>query len=137
MSTFLEERGIQNPKEFENGCKVHLDFVNPDYTVSLFLPEETKWRFCGNFNPEDGILFMKKWKRHKHNILNAYGISSYVIDMLEPIGLTKFVLFLEDTREAYEISLEEAKNHGIWKFWKEQGLDRQLFAPLTAWDKKR
>lgn len=122
---------------FENGCKIRLEPINPDLSVYLFLPEEDSWRFLGNFTPSDGILFMKRWSRHRHRALNAFGLSEYAIKALEPEGLKLFVLYMEDTRESFEISLETAKDVGSWKWWKEGGFDRQLFVPIPQWTKKR
>lgn len=122
---------------FENGCKIRLEPINPDLSVYLFLPEEDSWRFLGNFTPSDGILFMKRWSRHKHRILNAFGLSEYALKALEPEGLKLFVLYLEDTHESFEVTLEKAKMEGSWKFWKEKGLDRQLFVSVPFWTKLR
>ena len=55
-------------KKFEGGIKVGLDFIDPAHEVYTWLPEENKWRFCGSIDFADGLLFMKRWRRHQHHI---------------------------------------------------------------------
>lgn len=124
-------------QEFENGCKVRLDVIDPDIDVYLWLPEEGKYRFCGQFNPDDGIFFVKRFTDHRHRALNAFGISDYAIRMLEPLGLKSFLMLIEDTKEYFESTLENAKEHAIWKYWREKGFDRQLFLPVPRWERKK
>lgn len=128
---------IKTIKSFENGCKCMIDPIDEDcWNIYVYLPEEERMRFTGNYELSTNILFIKRWPRHRHQILNAWGISSYVIDMLEPYGLKLIVLFLEGTSEVYQTTLENAKQVGVWKFWKELGFDRQLFIPLPCWERK-
>lgn len=123
-------------KKFEGGIKVGLDFIDPAHEVYTWLPEENKWRFCGSIDFSDGLLFMKRWRRHQHHILNSFGISAYVIEFLEPKGLKNFALYIEDTKESFTLTLEKLKLEATWKYWKEGGYDRQAFVPITLWEKK-
>ena len=122
-------------KEFE-GVKVRLEFIDPDFEVHVWLPDEPKYRFAGMFSQGDGIFFMKRWMRHKHNILNSFGISAWVIEMLEPLGLKMFLLYVEDSKEYFTLTLEKLNIEATWKYWKEGGYDRQAFVPITLWEKK-
>ena len=124
-------------QEFEGGIKVSLTYIDPDYEVNLVLPDENKWRFIGNYEPTEGSLFMKRYSRHLHKILNSWGVSAYVIEMLESRGLRKLILYLEDTKEVWETTLENLKQEGVWKFWKEGGFDRQCFLALPYWVRKK
>ena len=126
----------QEVREFENGVKVKLDPIDPEIDVYLWLPELMEWRFAGNYDPNDGVFFMKRWPKHLHRILNSWGISDYTIKMLEPLGLKKLVVMVEGTREVFSIDLKAAKNCAVWKFWREGGFDRQMFVALPYWNKK-
>ena len=123
-------------QEFENGVKVRLEPIDPEINIYLWLPEWREWRFCGNYDPNDGVFFLKRWRKHLHHILNAWGISAYIIEMLEPLGLKKIVVMVEDSREVFSIDLAVAKEAAVWKFWKEGGFDRQMFVALPHWTKK-
>ena len=123
-------------KEFENQCKVNLDFIDPDYDVYVYLPEHRESRFAGKFDPNTGVMFLKRFEKHRHRILNAYGISAYVIEALEPMGLKLFSMEVADTRETFEVTLEKLKIEATWKFWRDGGFDRQAFVPLPLWTKK-
>jgi hypothetical protein len=123
-------------REFEGGVKVSLENIDPDIQVHVWLPEEGSWRFAGKFDPYTGILFLKRFMKHRHNILNAFGISAYVIEALEPMGLKLFVLDVEDTRETLTLTLDKLKTEAVWKYWKEGGFDRQAFVAIPLWEKK-
>jgi hypothetical protein len=124
-------------KLFENGVKVRLEFIDPALEVYILLPEEKKYRFCGSFEKDDGIFFVKRHSDHRHKVLNAWGISAYVLDMLEPLGLKLIVLNVEDTKEVFEITLEKLKIEATWKYWRDKGYDRQAFIPIPIWTKKK
>ncbi len=114
-----------------------MTWEDPNWSVEIFLPDENKWRWAANFDPSDGVLFCKRQPRHLHKLLNSWGISAYVIEMLETHGLKKIVVFVEGTREVFETTLENAKTEAVYKFWKDQGYDRQLFLALPLWTKKK
>lgn len=124
-------------QEFENGIKLKWEDIDPDVRFYLWLPEWQEHRFIGLFNPDSGIFFIKRFTRHRHAILNSFGISSYIVDFLEPKGLSKVVMNIEDTREVLESTLENFKSNGVYKMWSKQGFDRQLFLAIPYWDKKR
>jgi len=123
--------------EHEGGCKTRLIYEGQDYAVELWLPEEQTWRWAGNYDATEGLLFCKRQPRHLHKILNSWGISSYIVDMLTVQGLKKIVVFVEGTREVYETTLENLKTECVFKYWKEQGFDRQMFLALPLWTKKK
>lgn len=124
--------------EMENGVKVMLEPISEHETnVYTRMPDEKGSRFAGNWGPHDGTLFMVRYSKHLHRILNAYGMSAYVLDILEKRGLNKLILRVEDTKEVLETTLENAKEHGVWKYWKEGGFDRQLFLAVPWWEKRR
>lgn len=122
--------------DFEGGVKVNLENIDPDIEIYLWLPDHKEWRFAGKFDPNTGILFLKRFERHRHNILNAFGISAYVIEALIPRGLKMFVLDVEDTRETLTLTLDRLKTEAVWKYWKEGGFDRQAFVAIPLWEKK-
>jgi hypothetical protein len=123
-------------QEFESGVKVRLEPIDPEINVYLWLPDWKEWRFCGNYDPNDGVFFLKRWPRHLHQILKAWGVSAYTIEMLEPLGLKKIVVMVEGTREVFSIDLAKAKDCAVYKYWKQGGFDRQMFIALTYWDKR-
>ena len=122
---------------YENGVKVRSLFEDPDYKLELWLPEEDAWRWLGNWDPSEGLFFMKRRSRHLHRQLNAWGVSDYVIKFLEPRGLKTLVMFVEDTREVFESTLENLRAHGEWRWWKQGGYDRQCFLPIPHWVQKK
>lgn len=127
-------------REFEGGIKVKMDFIDPDWIVETYLPEWAELRFAGKYDPNTGILFIKRFRRHLHEILNAFGISAWVIQTLEEFETNKLkliVMDLPDSSERFEITLEKLKLEGTWKNWKQQGFDRQCFCPIRFWTKKR
>jgi hypothetical protein len=125
-------------REFEGGVKLRWEVIGPDLEVfDLWLPDWQEWRFVGKLDPYAGILFCKRMSRHKHEILNSWGISAYLIQALEERGLKLIVLDVEDTKERFEITLEKLRIEAVWKWWKEGGFDRQAFVPITLWDKKK
>jgi hypothetical protein len=124
-------------KDFPQGIRVKIEFIDPDADIFIWLPEHREWRFAGKFDPNTGILFMKRFEKHRHRILNAFGVSAYVIEALEEYGLNLFVLDVEDTRETLTSTLDNAKACGQWKWWKEGGFDKQLFLPIPRWEQKK
>lgn len=124
-------------KEFENGIKVRLDFIDPDMELALWLPEWMKWRWAGKFDPNTGIHFIKReYSKHFHHILQSFGISAYILKVLEVRGLKLISMDILDTKETFEITYEKLKLEAAWKNWSDLGFDRQAFAPITLWEKK-
>jgi len=123
-------------EHFDHGVMIRSLFEDPEHKIELFLPEEDTWRWLGNWDGETGLFFMKRWQRHLHRTMNAWGVSDYVIKFLEPRGLKTLVMFVEDTKEVFETTLDNLKDGGQWRWWKDGGFDKQCFLTISKWKKK-
>ena len=125
-------------KDFELGFRVRIDFIDPDYELALWMPLTQEWRWAGKYDKETGVHFVKRlYKKHFHYALQTFGVSAYILQTLEPMGLKLILLDVLDTKECYEISLKQLKDNVVWKGWTKDGYDRQAFTALRFWDKKK
>ena len=107
-------------------------------SIGLKLVSETRTRDLGkimeNRVKRDGSLIYKKHVNEK-NIFrktNSWGIDYQVLSSLPDTATLEF----KSPTKLYKISAPDARQHGSFLHFKNQGFEKQIFVPLSYWDIK-
>lgn len=106
--------------------------INDNDNLYLKLATETRKRRVGTIS-NNNLIVKRKRDKHLHIKANAYGFNHYLI-----ANATRFQsVILSDEQGTYRITNEDILKLGRFLYFKQSGLERQLFVPLEELEKRK